>query len=260
MINRKAGCQNETANHGVQGTASPPLTPDVVSKKMRLTQCILLALLICGCSTIPRGVRHAMIPRLDFSKTPPLVAIEQLSGAIAESNTSLPGIQVDRTPTRVIRPAELGYLAQEMDRLESRYLASIPKDFGEPFVTFSAEQISVHDACHIMSQLLSMNLVYRPDSIVFRFGPETAIFRTYSVPKGMAEALKNYPNAGWNGLRCFEPPPPWDDDCMLSLNDGTTVLVVGAEADHIEFKKELKKRRHNQVPEDTARKLADPQH
>ncbi len=212
---------------------------------MRPIQCILLALVFCGCASIPRSAQRAVIARLEFRGTPPLSAIEQLSAAIAECDMGFTGIVIDRTPTRVVRPKKLVDLMSQMDELESTYLASLPTQFGEPFVTFLAEEISVHDACDIVSGLLNMNLVYRPDSVVFRFGPETAVFRTYSVPEGMIEALKDYPDDGWDGLRCFEPPPPWDDDCMIGLHGGTTILLVGSEGDHDEFREELKKR-HNQ--------------
>ena len=214
---------------------------------MKQTCHLLFAILMCGCSSVPRFAERSVVPRLSFSHTPPEEAIRQLSVEIVKLNPSLKGIEIDRTPTTVVRPSELDYLARQMDQLESRYLASIRTDFGEPFVTFSAEKISVHAACRIMSQLLGMHLVYRPTSIIFRFGPTTATFRRYTVQKGMVEALETYPDDGWNGLHCFERPPPWNGDSMMSLDDGTAILVVGSEDDQIEFKKELKKRRNQQL-------------
>jgi hypothetical protein len=214
---------------------------------MKRTQWLLLALMVCGCTSVPRYAGRTTIPSLRFSQTPVLDAIDQLSAQIMASDPDLKGVEIDRTPPKVIRPTRLDGLAHQMDELQTRYLESIQTDFGEPFVTFWADDISVREACSIISQLLSMQVVYRPTSIQFRFWPETVIFRTYSVAEGMIETLKSHtpPDYKIEEGNYFFLPPIWDDNAMMSLDDRSTILVIGSEDDHVEFEKELKKRQHN---------------
>ena len=209
---------------------------------MRRVACMLIAVLLSGCTSVPRYARSTVIPRMGFRQTPLLTVIEQLNSEIAKQDADLPRIEIDRTPTVVVRPKSLVHFSHHMDALERRYRTTLPTESETPPLCFSADQITLHEACHIIASVLLLELAYRPDAIVFRFGPESAYFRAYPVPVGMVAALKTYPDDGHVGFRCFEPPPPWNGDRMMSIEKGTAILFVGTEKEHEEFRKEMAKR------------------
>ncbi len=207
--------------------------------------CLLLA--ACGCSSTPRYARHSVILQLDFDKVPAQEVIGKLAVLIRQSNPSAPIVRVEQTPTLVIRPSDLNRLATEMNDLEARYRKSLTTH-GEQFVTFRAREISIDDACRIVSTLMGMRVVYTCSEIIFRFGPKKAIFRAYKASPQLIDALKVSPEDKY----CLASPPPWREAQMMSVDNGMRILFVGADDEHVQFKRELRKRQHSKAPETTS--------
>jgi hypothetical protein len=201
----------------------------------RISHFIALAVLSCGCTSVPRYASHTVIPAVDFDQVPVDLAIAHLNDTIRKACPVSPQVRVDLTPTRIARPRQLAHLSDEMAKMEPMYRSSIEMKYDTP-VTIHLREVSVTRSCYYISSLMNMKVVCRPHVILFRYGPETAFFKTYAVPKGTVDALQKYD--GWGSY-----PAPWDDASMMSLDEGRTILVIGSESDHEDFARKLKKTR-----------------
>jgi hypothetical protein len=207
-----------------------------MAEYMRLiSNVIALVILSCGCTSDPRHASRTIIPALVFDRVPQDLAIAHLNDTIRKVDPATPQVLVDLTPTRILRPKELTHLTDVMTKMEPKYLSSIQIRDDAP-VTLHLRNVSVTSSCYYISSIMNMQVVYRPHAILFRYGPEVAFFKVYSVSTGTVEALQSY--EGWGNS-----PAPWCDASMMSLDEGRTILVIGSESDHEYFEENLKKTR-----------------